>query len=132
MLIKDLTLDSLSLDGDTDFGDATFLCQKPSITSVDGTLKQGEKIVIAGKSFGTKAPKISVEYTDAKGKVQYKTCKIDKTGFIYKDIDDKSSAMNPANGPARELFSPRNSKTQKKLSQSQCRLPAILHGERNL
>lgn len=99
-LVEDLILDELNVGGYSDF-DATFLYQKPSITSVEGTAAEGEKIVVTGKSFGVKPPTVSIEFTDAKGGTKYKKCKIDKTGFIYQDVKGKDSAMDPDNGQSQ-------------------------------
>ena len=49
----------------------------------------GDTIVIAGKFFGSKIPKVSLEVN---GKLL--KCKVDKTGFKYKDYKGKISAMN--------------------------------------
>ena len=56
----------------------------------------GSTIVIVGKYFGEKAPKVSLEVN---GKLL--KCKIDKAGFKYTSYKSKPSPMNPETGDSQ-------------------------------
>ena len=63
--------------------DPIYLLACPEITGVTGTYAaEGNKFTVKGTYFGSKSPKILVEYKDAKGNAKYKKCKRDKDTLL--------------------------------------------------
>jgi len=56
--------------------------------------KAGSTIVLIGKYFGNKAPKVALEVSPGK----LSKCKVDKSGFKHQDYKGKPSAMNAVTG----------------------------------
>lgn len=69
-----------------------YLIACPKITSVTGSYaNEGDKFTVIGNYFGSKPPKIMVEYTK-NGKTKYKKCKLDKdTALRFTDGSNKAN-----------------------------------------
>ena len=74
----------------------------PNIEFVIGELKEGVKLGVSGNYFGTKPPKVSIEYIAKNGRYARKSCKLVKE-FSYTDAYGKPSCMDPLTG--RSLMS---------------------------
>ena len=74
----------------------TFLLSPPEITQVDGDLVEGNTLTIQGLFFGTKPPKVFVEYVRG-GIFLTKECK--REGDLpFEDLSGKPSCMYPLSG----------------------------------
>ncbi len=59
--------------------DSTYMLACPEVTGVIGSYAaEGDEFTVQGTLFGSKRPKILVEYKDAKGNAKYKKCKLYK------------------------------------------------------
>jgi subtilisin-like proprotein convertase family protein len=71
----------------------TFRLVPPVVTKINGTIAEGSTLDIDGLYFGTKAPKVFVEY-GRNGNFLLKEC--DRTGdLIFKDLAGEPSCMEP-------------------------------------
>jgi len=70
-------------------------------TTIVSAAEAGAEIVIKGLYFGTKTPKVFLEYADSKGKIKRVKCKVNKNTFIYKNAKGKLSPMSADTGESQ-------------------------------
>jgi ELWxxDGT repeat protein len=72
-----------------------YLLACPEVTAVTGAYgKEGDVFTVKGTFFGSKAPKVLLEYRDAKGNAKYKKCKWDKKNFPLRFSNAKDRAAS--------------------------------------
>ena len=100
---------SLHVDG-TQVTDK-FVIEQPTLTALAPNVgATGDPIVVSGKYFGSKCPKLYLTYTDAKGKVKDAKCKVNKP-YAFADAKGKGgkSVMDVETGDSLLVFAvPKN------------------------